>query len=251
MSNQPTSNPRSGYISSLLVQRIHELVSSILVSPTPSSTKELESIMDRYNTAATKLVVREVLSALLSSQKQVLATIDKKNLFLSGLFKELLLSVDGEYILRSALTDLQLKSTSLSYPSFLSYLQLDSVSCCVLSLLLTNIDCQPFGDSVTQCLKDTIPKLVNCESSDILDLYLNDILSFVKSHSALWGQEKQRALLQSLLARDTDSMAGLSILYNPCPSRGSSSSAHHHVLTPSQLAAPIAVAPSLFLVTDL
>lgn len=57
--------------------------------------------MDRYNTAATKMVVREVLSALLSSQKQVLATIDKKNLFLSGLFKELLLSVDGEYILRS------------------------------------------------------------------------------------------------------------------------------------------------------
>ena len=57
--------------------------------------------MDRYNTAATKLVVREVLSALLSSQKQVLTTIDKKNLFLSGLFKELLLSVDGEYILRS------------------------------------------------------------------------------------------------------------------------------------------------------
>lgn len=57
--------------------------------------------MDRYNTAATKLVVREVLYALLSSQKQVLATIDKKNLFLSGLFKELLLSVDGEYILRS------------------------------------------------------------------------------------------------------------------------------------------------------
>ena len=38
---------------------------------------------------------------------------------------------------------------------------------------------------------------------------------------ALWGQEKQRALLQSLLARDTDSMAGLSVLYNPCPSRGS------------------------------
>ena len=57
--------------------------------------------MDRYNTAATKLVVREVLSALLSSQKQVLTTIDKKNLFLPGLFKEFLLSVDGEYILRS------------------------------------------------------------------------------------------------------------------------------------------------------
>lgn len=83
----------------------------------------------------------------------------------------------------------------------------------------------------------------------------------MKSHSvrplpssypqALWEQEKQRALLQSLLARDTDSMAGLSVLYNPCPSRGSASSAHHHALTPSQLAAPIAAVPSLFLVTDL
>ena len=112
--------------------------------------------MTRYNTAATKLVVREVLSILLSSQKQSLATIDKNNPFLHGLFKELLLSVDGEYILRSVTTicfhkdktfrDLQLKSTSLPYSSFLSYLQLDNASCCALSLLLTHIDGQPFGD---------------------------------------------------------------------------------------------------------
>lgn len=68
---------------------------------------------------------------------------------------------------------------------------------------------------------------------------------------ALWGQEKQRALLQSLLACDPESMAGLSVLYNPCPSRSSASSARPHALTPSQLAAPVAVIPSLFLVTDL
>ena len=112
--------------------------------------------MDRYNTAATKMVVREVLSALLSNQKQIQAAVDKKNLFLSGLFKGILLSVDGEYLLRyvvnfvitndKAFNDLQLKSVPLSYPSFLSYLQLDNVSCCALSLLLINIGSQPFGE---------------------------------------------------------------------------------------------------------
>ena len=46
-------------------------------------------------------------------------------------------------------------------------------------------------------------------------------------------------------------MANLSVLYNPCPSRGSLSFSPCSALMHSELAAPLATTPSLFIVTDL